>query len=238
MAHLKNKPNLFNYKKIFISHYGKIASNTLAQSLADATNQKRTSIKSDRHYDEFILTTGLNTIVQLNHSDKSSKRVPDNRKFLVITVCRNLINRLVSMYFQVHSESALKLGDSEEIIKKIDFSNKIFSKLDKFPSDLVKNCNLGFDLYDELSKIPKDQQYFFKKGPKIDFLLLKYETIKDWPLIFASLFNLSNFKLVDRNLSQDKDYKDLYEIVLELVKQKEFVNKAYGKTKHFSILGL
>jgi hypothetical protein len=142
------------------------------------------------------------------------------------------------MYFQVHSESALKLGDSEEIIKKIDFSNKIFSKLDKFPSDLVKNCNLGFDLYDELSKIPKDQQYFFKKGPKIDFLLLKYETIKDWPLIFASLFNLSNFKLVDRNLSQDKDYKDLYEIVLELVKQKEFVNKAYGKTKHFSILGL
>ncbi|MEX0598842.1 MAG: hypothetical protein WD512_20330 [Candidatus Paceibacterota bacterium] len=44
--------------------------------------------------------------------------------------------------------------------------------------------------------------------------------------------------MVNRNLSKEKDYNDLYEIVLELVKQKEFVKKAYGNTKHFSILGL
>ena len=74
MDNLKPKNKLKDYKKIFISHYGKIASNTLAESIAEATKEKRTSIKSDRHYDEFILTTGLNHIVQINHTDKKTKK--------------------------------------------------------------------------------------------------------------------------------------------------------------------
>jgi len=222
---------LEKYQKIFIAHYGKIASNTLAQSLSETLKKDRTSIKSNRHYDEFILTTGLDKIEQLNHID--SKNSNKNAKFLVITVCRNLIDRIVSMYFQVHGEKSLNLS-FDEIIRKIDFSNKIFQKLDNFPSKLVNNCNLGFDLY---SISLQDAKYFFKKGEKTDFLLLKYNNIKEWPSIFKTLFNI-DLILVNRNLSDDKIYKQLYESVLSDIKKVEFVNKAYKRTNHYAVLNL
>lgn len=221
--------DLNKYQKIFIAHYGKIASNTLAQSLSETLKKDRTSIKSSRHYDEFILTTGLDKIEQLNYINPKIK----NPKSLVITVCRNLIDRLVSMYFQVHGEKSLNLT-FDEIIQKIDFSNKIFQKLDNFPFKLVNNCNLGFDLY---SINLQDAKYFFKKGEKTDFLLLKYNNIKEWPTIFKTLFNI-DLVLVNRNLSDDKIYKQLYESVLSDIKKVEFVNKAYKRTNHYAILNL
>jgi hypothetical protein len=324
-------PKIDIYKKIFICHYGKVASNTLAQSLADALKKRRTSIKTEsRYYNEYILTTGLTNAPLINEylystssanhkdatknkgslstvvdsysyngnqselqvsehkimtdntdqgtgwiswtrlhprlsrnlcqktvnveepnpmamaapvvtntdlSEEKDEKDGDDKRILVICVCRNLITRLVSMYFQIH-EKDVATKTSEEIISKLDLRYKSFFKLDSFPSDLVNNLDLGFDLYKELARKPIDSKYFLRIGPKVDFLLLKFENINDWPAVFKKVFGIPNFKFADRNLSSEKNYYELYQKVLATVKQNPKIIKHYHKTQHFQVLGL
>lgn len=215
--------NLNDYDKIIICHYGKVASNTLEKSLVNILNCDYAKIKYIFNYKEKILVT-------YNYYDAINHIIQNNEKILIISICRNLINRNVSMYFQINGDKIVD-GEtpSDEIIDKF---NKIkfndFKECEKYYTDIPQKLNLNFNIYQKLNA----DNYLFLQDKKVDFLLIRFENINEWKNIFEKVFGIENFVLVNKNLSENKIYNDLYKKTL-LNTHNDFNIGQFKKTKHY-----
>lgn len=218
--------DIYKYDKILVLHYGKVASNTLVFSLANQLNYKRKHIKCNRNYTEQILTTFNNYKFLINKYEK----------ILVISICRNLIDRCISMLFQLKGEKYVKQIKNKEITKEILFNNLLLDlnkykfKNDKYYLKLQKDFNMNFDIYKTFNK---ETKYLFKEQKKCDFLLLTKSNINNWPNIFFKLFNFK-LNLESFNLTCNKGYNKLYKEFLEFLKvNNNIINAKYKKTLHY-----
>lgn len=106
------------YQKILVCHYGKVASTSLVYSLGQALNYKTATIKSNKeNFNEKILVTCN------NYNNVCNYHIKNNDKILVISMCRNLIDRWISMHFQLYGHKYIKN------IKNDSDKNNIFKHL-------------------------------------------------------------------------------------------------------------
>ena len=221
------------YDKILITHYGKVASTTLHAFLEKALDCNAATIKSNReNFNEKILSTFENYMNVVNYHKKR------NDKILVISVCRNLINRWVSMYFQMNGIKLYNEIKKNDAVKEKKFQyikNRVIKKnfyLDGYFMDLKKNLDLDFDIFESYDR---NKKYIYKEGNNIDFLLLTFEDIQNWPSIFDTLFKLK-VELVNENIGIHKMYSQLYKEFKEYLQNSEdykICEKKFKKTKHY-----
>lgn len=197
-------------------------------SLAKALNCERKHIKnSNINYKQKILTTANNYKNTLNYNK--------GNKILFITISRNLLERYISMRFQLEGDKMVdKLNKKEitknDIIKRYKSSIKNYIKSDLYFS-MIEN-DLNIDIYNNISK---DNKYLFLENIKdnIDFLFLKFEFINEWENIFLELFNFK-FTIEKYNYTNNKKYYNLYKEIKPLVLTDDIYNN-YKKTKHYNM---
>jgi hypothetical protein len=213
------------YDKIIVSHYGKVASNSLVFSLSKQLNCERKHIKNNMiNYSQKILTT-FNNYEKILEFNK-------NKKILFITISRNLIEQDISMQFQLKGIKFLEKINKNELSKEELVKLLKKRKITTFDNFFEKFENeFKIEIYSQLNPL---KNYLFYENVKdnIDFLFLKFEKIKEWEKIFKSIFNF-DLKLEKFNTTEDKLYVNLYKEVLEEIKTDEEIIKKYSKTKHF-----
>lgn len=215
------------YDKIIVAHYGKVGSNSLVFSLAKQLNCERKHIKNNKiNYHQKILTTFNNYHNVL--------KVNKNKKILFITISRNLIERDISMQFQLKGNDLLKKIKNNEMSEDdiiISLKKRKLISMDDYFEIFEKEFNIN--IYSELNK---NKKFLFKQNVKdnIDFLFLKFEEIKYWEDIFKTIFNFE-LRLEKYNYSGNKLYNSLYKLCLkEVLNDNKIINR-YKNTKHYQI---
>jgi len=216
------------YKKIIICHYGKVGSNTLTESLKLSLNKTSAKIKKHALYDEYILVTKDD---YLYFTEKYK-----NDKILIISIFRNLIEVIVSMYFQINGDKLIdkinnnELHENDVIHSYNKISTKYFTYYDKYYKDMQEQL-FNFNIYNEFKQ--NNKKYLFKETDNIDFLLINYADINSWNECFKELFQINNFVIVSKNYSIHKSYYDLYKKTLNNALQSNKNLLKYKNTLHY-----
>jgi hypothetical protein len=224
------------YDKIIICHYGKIGSVTLTSSLEKLLNIKAEKIKRNLYYNSKILVAGFGT---LKHCINNYKDL----KVLIITVCRNLIERQLSLNFQLHGEDYVnKINNNILTLQDVlnisnNRINKSFKTIDR--SFTVFNDLLNIDIY---KTFDFNNKYKLFKSNNFHLLFLRFEDINHWENIFYNIWSC-NIKLVNYNNIQlnkniffdEKPYlfnirnKELSKSRTTMIKLKSYFNNIYNK---------
>lgn len=216
--------NISAHKPIVVFQMGKVASMTIYNSL----KEQYPGITLHRH----VLTDpdDWQARVLLNHA------INEGKPLLIITMMREPIGRNISAFFQnFEAITGIKPADakySNNELKDIFFTNK---KMDHEPPYTWFDKNIkkhfGLDIFG--APFPKEKGWArFKRG-NLEVLLMKAEISDDVKIqLLKEVTGLTNFQLKASNISEDKDYADMYaSFKKEIVIPTSYLDQFYNSPK-------
>jgi hypothetical protein len=214
---------------IVIYQYGKVGSSTLAGSIC------QTYSRGGKHYTQ-IQNEYDREIVCFVHDKNIFLDIISKNKFqpiFIITICRNLITRTISDFFEKINEIT-RIKDNDELIETFNTNKTEFIKLHfKLNYKYLDNFfeifdeKFGFNIYESFD-INEKYKLFEKNYVKL--LFLRFEDIKLWPDIFRKIgidLNWKNF-----NLSSDKPTFPIQQYFYNEFKLSKSEYLKYLETRH------
>ncbi|MEM1120160.1 MAG: putative capsular polysaccharide synthesis family protein [Bacteroidota bacterium] len=213
---------------VFVYQMGKVASSSVYHSL----KKQHSGIILHAH------------TFSTNHPQWEIRRLYEHFKkghpIKIITLVREPISRNISDFFQnFHLFTKQEFRSTfEEGGMSIAQLRKLFllyyyhsMPLTWFDNNLKKH--FAIDVYHH--PFPKEQGFLQITTAKIDLLILRYDLVNSQKeqLIKAFLL-LPKFELVDRNISQEKNYSIIYQRFLEEVKLPDFVLNTIKESTYFN----
>lgn len=188
---------------IFIYCGEKCGSSTLELTFSNLGFKVFRAHNSTEIFPCVINNNKITTVKDLIHNQ-------DKDKIYIIDSYRNPVERLISKIFQ-----NIKFPEHENIIDIINYYIlNIYSYYgENHPLDLE---------YPIMNNIPFNEKYIIKKKDKFIFIKLKFSEINHWEEYLSEIFGF-NISLINDNLSENKDYAELY----KEVKKKFKISQSY-----------
>lgn len=164
------------------------------------------------------------------------------QKWTVITLVREPVGRNISGFFQVMDrlnpefmvEGSQRETDINKILKSFLTDNTHHSvPLNWFDRQL--KTVFGIDVFDVTFNHQKGYQIYENERAKV--LLIRLENLDECAKsAFKDFIGIENFKILSKNIGENKKYKDLYKQVLKEIKlPNDYLNTMYESkyTNHF-----
>ena len=222
----------FMNKQVYIYCSGKSGSSTLYESFSEKYNTMQ--VHSAKFFSELINRYDENSIYNDNIFDyiKNSCELYDDVYF--IDSYRLPLERSISSFFQgIDKIEPDYLNKSIEYLIDL-YNNYHYTNEDYFSIDeIIKYFNVN-ELKED--KIEFFDKYIYKtilvNSTRVHIILLKYKYINEWSEILTNIFN-TNISLINANLSENKNYNDVYENFKKKYKIKENIINHFINNYHF-----
>jgi hypothetical protein len=199
--------NIINtYENVIILSGGKTGTSTLVKSFEELLAPATSKVIL------FFSSMGWEEIQRL-----SLVLVKENKRVLVVNSFREPISRMISSLFQhlllhVPELKDINIYDEDNIVEtftyikeKMDFyleTGNYFENYHSVRFTDMKKMDIKQDLEQKGFCFIQDKLY------PLDYLFLKFDNIHEWETQISSI--IPGFILLNRNISEDKDYHSLY----------------------------
>ena len=180
------------FSKIVIYQFGKVGSSSLKETFK---------------------SLGKRTIH--SHNWKNEYLFSNQGRSLIINVVRNIKDRNISALFQnINNKNELNFYYNKNL-DNFDNLSLHFEKCHKKEMEWMKNYyknfeNLcGISIFDKEFNIDEPYLFFPKAKCNSAVLILRFEDINEWPLIFKKIFGFK-INLIDSNRSENKQIYPIY----------------------------
>ncbi len=240
---------------IIIYQMGKVGSKTVEASLNAYFDKK--NIKADLYHTHNLINldkmqqnilqdkdrpSPKGTLAQYKKDAKLRELIDKNpnQKWNLISLVRDPVSQNVASFFHVMKEYIPDWKQQYEA-KSLDLNSlqKLF--IDSYAHVVTKRWfegqmepMWGIDVY----SVPFDREagFVIYRSQKADLLLIRLENLNECaPRAFEAFLNFKNFKLVNTNIGEEKEYKEVYTAFKALPLPGDFIETMYDSRfmRHF-----
>ncbi|MDR2889988.1 MAG: putative capsular polysaccharide synthesis family protein [Lachnospiraceae bacterium] len=216
--YFENYMNEMESTDILVYQPAKVGSTTIKSSLT------KIGVKSYN-------THRIATIKEIDGLGDVFAEISKNRKIKIITLVREPLIRLLSLFFQVLNTWNLPKIQEEDSFLELcnkwmekEGDGRITSKQFEW-FDVELKAVFGLDIY--AHPFDKEKGYSIIRQGNTEVLVMKMEKLNGLEKVIGEFVGASDFKLINGNESKTKPYKYLYQNVRDIIKIPQAVADRY-----------